>query len=100
MLSPASPTTLIPPLTFISFAMCQYDTSGIEYACGHYIVTSLDRKHDCGSPYCEKSSRHPPNCNSFHCNYMGPDRNQKSSISTAYCDTCQRSFFSHLPPRR
>ncbi|KAK7057176.1 hypothetical protein R3P38DRAFT_2839745 [Favolaschia claudopus] len=96
--------------------MCQYDTyvlpfhpstisfsfrSGIQYACGHYIVTSLDRKHDCGNRYCAKSANHPPTCRSYDCiQYYGPDLTQRPTISSAYCNVCQDAFFSHLPRRR
>nr|GAT56369.1 predicted protein [Mycena chlorophos] len=52
--------------------MCQWHTTGVEYACGHYIVTSLDSKHDCGSRYCTKSTRHNPSCRSLECiQYFG-----------------------------
>ncbi|KAF8217478.1 hypothetical protein K438DRAFT_1795075 [Mycena galopus ATCC 62051] len=81
--------------------MCQYDTSGVQYACGHYLVTSLDRKHDCGSRYCTKSSKHPRECRSFDCKqYYGPDLTQRTTISSAYCNTCQEAFFSNVPRRR
>ncbi|KAJ7188247.1 hypothetical protein C8R46DRAFT_1205429 [Mycena filopes] len=66
--------------------MCQYDTTGVQYACGHYQVTSLDRKHDCGSRYCTKSAQHPRECRSFDCiQHYGPDLNQHTSLSSAYC---------------
>ncbi|CAK5265754.1 unnamed protein product, partial [Mycena citricolor] len=39
----------------------------MRYACGHYIVTSLDYEHDCRSRYCTKSSRHPATCKSLDC---------------------------------
>ncbi|KAJ7703180.1 hypothetical protein B0H17DRAFT_1194397 [Mycena rosella] len=80
--------------------MCQYDTTGVQYACGHYQVTSLDRKHDCGSKYCVKSRNHPRECRSFSCiQHYGPDLTQTTSISTAYCAPCQQAFFSNLPTR-
>ncbi|KAJ7096305.1 hypothetical protein C8R44DRAFT_373871 [Mycena epipterygia] len=61
-------------------------------------TTFLDRKHDCGSRYCTKSAKHPPECRSFACiQHYGPDMNQRTSISTAYCATCQEAFFSNIP---
>ncbi|KAJ7072312.1 hypothetical protein C8F01DRAFT_1103398 [Mycena amicta] len=74
--------------------MCQWHTTGVEYACGHYIVTSLDSKLDCGSRYCTKSSRHPPNCRSLDCiQYYGPDRTQTTSHkSSEFCTHCHEAF--------
>ncbi|KAJ6469249.1 hypothetical protein C8R45DRAFT_1016476 [Mycena sanguinolenta] len=80
--------------------MCQLDTSGIVYACGHYVVTSEDYKHDCGSRYCTKSDSHPRECRSPYCQFhYGPDKNQNATVSTEYCKPCKEGFFNRLPRR-
>ncbi|KAF7321303.1 hypothetical protein MKEN_00650500 [Mycena kentingensis (nom. inval.)] len=74
--------------------MCQWDTTGVEYACGHYIITSYDRKNDCGSPYCTKSERHSRSCRSLACiQHYGPDRTQTTArVSDNFCTHCQEGF--------
>ncbi|KAI6026258.1 hypothetical protein PISMIDRAFT_674380 [Pisolithus microcarpus 441] len=74
--------------------MCNLETEGTKYGCGHYQVTRKVRKIDCNSPYCTHSIRHSPNCLDCHCErYLGPDLKETITFTTTnYCASCQYWF--------
>ncbi|KAH8827978.1 hypothetical protein DL96DRAFT_1130824 [Flagelloscypha sp. PMI_526] len=76
--------------------MCNYDTEGNKYGCGHYIITKKLRLNDCGNPLCKFSSRHttPPDecasCREARCKqYPGPDSSERVLLTkTELCSPC------------
>ncbi|KAL4244007.1 hypothetical protein ABKN59_010677 [Abortiporus biennis] len=72
--------------------MCNLETEGTKYACGHYVITKKLRKVDCYSPYCIHSARHKnpcPDC-SHHEKFLGPDLKETvTCVSKEFCDQCQ-----------
>ncbi|KAF4563300.1 hypothetical protein EYR40_006982 [Pleurotus pulmonarius] len=71
--------------------MCNYETEGTKYGCGHYKVTRKLTKRDCGNRYCKFSSRHAKPCP--HCptceQYLGPDfKENVVEVRQEYCTTC------------
>ncbi|KAG9316354.1 hypothetical protein JVU11DRAFT_2387 [Chiua virens] len=82
--------------------MCNLETEGTKYGCGHYIATRKVRKIDCGSPYCVHSNRHPRNCSDSHCErYLGPDSKETITLTTPeYCPSCKYWFKDGAQHRR
>ncbi|KAI0092961.1 hypothetical protein BDY19DRAFT_399383 [Irpex rosettiformis] len=89
--------------------MCNLETEGIQYACGHYVITRKIRKIDCNKPTCVHSAQHRTPCN--HCDYhekfLGPDASEKIiSVNPEFCDSCkpfwydQRGGAAPAPTRR
>ncbi|ESK87134.1 hypothetical protein Moror_11874 [Moniliophthora roreri MCA 2997] len=74
--------------------MCQHDSEGIQYGCGHYVKTRNVGKVDCSSRDCALSSSHPSYCQSEHCNTLyGPDRSETITRFTAkWCTSCEQSY--------
>ncbi|KAG7098556.1 hypothetical protein E1B28_000490 [Marasmius oreades] len=74
--------------------MCNLETEGTKYGCGHYVKTRDVRKLDCGRSTCTLSARHPVNCKSPECNlYYGPDRKETITYTTEeYCPPCHYWF--------
>ncbi|KAF9460700.1 hypothetical protein BDZ94DRAFT_878651 [Collybia nuda] len=71
--------------------MCQLDTEGTHYACGHYVITRKLEKHDCNNKYCTQSKLHPPDCRSCpNCaRYVGPDLKETTTCeSRSWCPQC------------
>ncbi|KAI0081212.1 hypothetical protein K474DRAFT_1703958 [Panus rudis PR-1116 ss-1] len=70
--------------------MCNLETEGTKYGCGHYVITKKVAKHDCGSPYCTHSAAHNPHCrNCTHDHFLGPDKSEKITFSTSeFCNIC------------
>ncbi|KAH9940507.1 uncharacterized protein BXZ73DRAFT_98934 [Epithele typhae] len=84
--------------------MCNLDTEGAKYDCGHYIITRKLRKIDCESPYCYNSRRHPNPCPGCSCDrYFGPDASEKViAVYRGYCPECA-PYYAHTmskPGRR
>ncbi|EGN99769.1 hypothetical protein SERLA73DRAFT_179966 [Serpula lacrymans var. lacrymans S7.3] len=82
--------------------MCNLETEGTKYGCGHYKVTKKVRKLDCMSPYCIHSSRHPSYCPDCHCDrFFGPDAKETITLTTKeYCTSCQYWFKGGAQQRR
>ncbi|KAE9411476.1 hypothetical protein BT96DRAFT_912038 [Gymnopus androsaceus JB14] len=78
--------------------MCNLETEGIKYGCGHYVPVRVVRKIDCMRPTCTKSSRHPPHCNSSHCDlYFGPARKETIIQRTdAFCPDDSKYYGSRV----
>ncbi|OAX42261.1 hypothetical protein K503DRAFT_710915 [Rhizopogon vinicolor AM-OR11-026] len=74
--------------------MCNLETEGTKYGCGHYKVTRKIRKLDCHSQYCIHSMYHPHNCPDCHCEqYFGPDARETITLRTPkYCASCEYWF--------
>ncbi|KIP10854.1 hypothetical protein PHLGIDRAFT_115001 [Phlebiopsis gigantea 11061_1 CR5-6] len=71
--------------------MCNLETEGLQYSCGHYVITRKVNKIDCNSPYCTWSSRHRQPCNPCdHEKYLGPDAKETITGSVNdFCDQCR-----------
>ncbi|KAJ4467892.1 hypothetical protein C8J55DRAFT_205793 [Lentinula edodes] len=92
--------------------MCNLETEGIKYGCGHYVAvgrltlstsspssspvsqTRTVNKIDCMRPTCTKSVRHPSNCRSSECAiYYGPARSETITHRTnEFCEHCDYWF--------
>ncbi|KAF9029006.1 hypothetical protein BDZ89DRAFT_1014649 [Hymenopellis radicata] len=75
--------------------MCNLETAGVKYGCGHYLKTQDLAKIDCGSSRCTKSQNHPTNSRNHNCEasqcrlYYGPDRKETIvKTVTDYCSQC------------
>ncbi|KAI0344849.1 hypothetical protein BDW22DRAFT_1312286, partial [Trametopsis cervina] len=71
-------------------------SEGIQYGCGHYVITNTLRKIDCEKPTCVHSHRHRTPCDycQYHEQFLGPDASEKILSSHAeFCDAC-RPFWS------
>ncbi|KDQ53482.1 hypothetical protein JAAARDRAFT_425687 [Jaapia argillacea MUCL 33604] len=70
--------------------MCNLETEGTKYGCGHYVVTRKVRKIDCRSQYCINSVKHSNPCPGCQCErYFGPDAKETvTAVSKEYCDQC------------
>ncbi|KAF9071758.1 hypothetical protein BDP27DRAFT_501983 [Rhodocollybia butyracea] len=77
--------------------MCNLETEGIKYGCGHYIATRTLFKVDCMRSTCTKSVRHSPSCRSADCSiYYGPARSESIiQRSNHFCPHCQHNFPLH-----
>lgn len=77
--------------------MCNLETEGMQYSCGHYVITRKLRKIDCCSPYCTWSVRHPedcPNCDT-HEKYLGPDAKETILGNVnEFCDQCRPYWYA------
>ncbi|KAF8844690.1 hypothetical protein BDN67DRAFT_671923 [Paxillus ammoniavirescens] len=82
--------------------MCNLETEGTKYGCGHYKPTRKVKQIDCGSPYCVHSVHHPRSCMDCHCErYLGPDLKETITYRTAeYCASCQYWFKGGAQHRR
>ncbi|KAI9442234.1 hypothetical protein H4582DRAFT_1927259 [Lactarius indigo] len=73
--------------------MCNLETEGTKYGCGHYVITKKLRKIDCGNRYCVWSIAHPQPasvCQPCICEkFFGPDAKETVTASTPeYCSDC------------
>ncbi|KAG2059024.1 hypothetical protein BDR06DRAFT_949650 [Suillus hirtellus] len=82
--------------------MCNLETEGTKFGCGHYKVTRKLKKIDCYNQYCIHSVYHPRNCPDCHCErYFGPDARETITHRTAdYCVSCQYWFKDGACQRR
>ncbi|KAJ4002053.1 hypothetical protein F5050DRAFT_1719408, partial [Lentinula boryana] len=74
--------------------MCNLETEGIKYGCGHYVAMKTVNKIDCMRSTCTKSVRHPPYCHSSECSlYYGPARSETiTQRTTEFCEHCDYWF--------
>ncbi|KAJ3775026.1 hypothetical protein FB446DRAFT_685080 [Lentinula raphanica] len=74
--------------------MCNLETEGTKYGCGHYVATKTVNIIDCMRSTCTKSSRHPPYCHSSDCSiYYGPARTETiTQRTTEFCQHCDYWF--------
>lgn len=70
--------------------MCNLETEGTKYGCGHYVITKKVCKLDCNNRYCIWSSLHPPSCHPCLCEkFLGPDAKETVTLrSEQYCSEC------------
>ncbi|OCH85809.1 hypothetical protein OBBRIDRAFT_283706 [Obba rivulosa] len=71
--------------------MCNLETEGTKYICGHYIITKKLCKHDCWNPRCIHSASHPNPCHNCQCDrYLGPDLKETVTASSRdFCPECK-----------
>ncbi|THH18469.1 hypothetical protein EUX98_g8951 [Antrodiella citrinella] len=71
--------------------MCNLETEGTKYACGHYAITRKLRKIDCNLDTCIHSRRHHMPCYNcdYHEKFLGPDAKETvTAYSKDFCDQC------------
>ncbi|KAF9793057.1 hypothetical protein BJ322DRAFT_98965 [Thelephora terrestris] len=70
--------------------MCNLETEGTKFGCGHYQITRQLRKIDCGNRYCRHSIKHPQICPGCACQiFLGPDKSETiTSIDHGHCNQC------------
>ncbi|KAI0699234.1 hypothetical protein BC835DRAFT_582481 [Cytidiella melzeri] len=76
--------------------MCNLETEGMQYACGHYVITKQLRKIDCGKASCVHSQRHRLPCSDcdFHEKFLGPDASEKIvAVRSEFCDSCKPFWY-------
>jgi len=77
--------------------MCNLETEGTKYGCGHYKVTKKVAKIDCKNQWCTHSVYHLPNCANCEegrCErFFGPDAKETITLEVPdYCNHCQYWF--------
>ncbi|KAL0576657.1 hypothetical protein V5O48_005317 [Marasmius crinis-equi] len=77
--------------------MCNYESEGNRFGCGHYVKTRNTNKIDCMRPDCALSVRHPRGCSSPQCNqHYGPDRAERILAQfEQWCQSCQWFIEKH-----
>ncbi|KAK7472579.1 hypothetical protein VKT23_000692 [Stygiomarasmius scandens] len=76
--------------------MCNLESEGVKYGCGHYVKVRDVNKIDCMRSNCTLSVTHPRTCRSSSCAiYYGPDRSETIIRTTEeYCSHCEFWFKS------
>ncbi|TFL04518.1 hypothetical protein BDV98DRAFT_319951 [Pterulicium gracile] len=82
--------------------MCNLDTEGTKFGCGHYVTTRKVNKRDCRDRYCTHSSRHTQPCDCSHCErYLGPDCSETiTHTTTDLCKNCVGYYGTGAHPWR